>query len=181
MVSRAWERTWRTTWYPVSEQRFSRSMSKPVSGAGDEDTSGLVGVRRRIAEVCSFRGFNGTCAIGRCGSHTGPRDEADSLLQQIFDGRWTSRALFERILVWFVELITHMACVPLPIANGIIFIQMPNGAQTFAYLSNFVLEWSNSPQSAELRPGGIHQSAKAHWSRAREASARLQPPSPTAR
>jgi hypothetical protein len=28
----------------VSEQRFGRSMSKPVSGAGDEDTSRLVGV-----------------------------------------------------------------------------------------------------------------------------------------
>ena len=26
----------------VSEQRFSRSMSKPVSGAGDEDTSLVV-------------------------------------------------------------------------------------------------------------------------------------------
>jgi hypothetical protein len=39
----------------VSEQRFSRSMSKPVSGAGDENASLPVGIRR-WREISSFEG-----------------------------------------------------------------------------------------------------------------------------
>jgi hypothetical protein len=46
-----------------SEQRFSRSMSKPVSGAGDEDMSPLIGVRRRRrSDRSGMAHFNGLAA-----------------------------------------------------------------------------------------------------------------------
>ena len=59
---------------PVSEQRFSRSMSKPVSGAGDEDTSLLVGVRRRRCRSLFLSRIKRGLRDGRCGWHKGTRD-----------------------------------------------------------------------------------------------------------
>ena len=57
----------------VSEQRFSRSMSKPVSGAGDEDTSLLVGVRRRRRRSLFLPRIQRGLRDGRCGCHKGRR------------------------------------------------------------------------------------------------------------
>ena len=51
----------------VSEQRFGRSMSKPVSGAGDEDTSRLVGVRRRRHRSLFLPRIQRRLRDGRCG------------------------------------------------------------------------------------------------------------------
>ena len=43
----------------IGEQRFSRSMSKSVSGAGDENTSFPVRVQRRWRRSLFFRRFKG--------------------------------------------------------------------------------------------------------------------------
>jgi hypothetical protein len=56
----------------VSEQRFSRSMSKPVSGAGDEDTSLLVGVRRRRRRSLFLSRVQRSLRDGRCGATREP-------------------------------------------------------------------------------------------------------------
>ena len=50
----------------IGEQRFSRSMSKSVSGAGDENTSFPVGVQRRWRRSLFFRRFKGLRG-GPCG------------------------------------------------------------------------------------------------------------------
>ena len=94
----------------VSEQRFSRSMSKPVSGTGDEDTSLLVGVRRRRRRSLFLPRIQRGLRDGRCGCHKGPRDYPKPTPYSCYNksspvhGR---AVLFEGILVWFVELITH--------------------------------------------------------------------------
>ena len=89
----------------ISEQRFSRSVSKPVSGAGDEDTSLLVGVRRRRRRSLFLPRIQRGLRDGRCGCHKGPRDYPKAYLHSRDDKSSTvhGRAvLFERILVWFV-------------------------------------------------------------------------------
>jgi hypothetical protein len=47
----------------LSQQRFSRSMSKPVSGAGDKIRAFWLVFEGDGAEVRSFRGFNRACAM----------------------------------------------------------------------------------------------------------------------
>ena len=94
----------------VSEQRFSRSMSKPVSGAGDEDMSLLAGVRKRRRRSLFLPRIQRGLRDGRCGCHKGPRDYPKAYSYSCCKKSSTLHGrvvLFERILVWFVELITH--------------------------------------------------------------------------
>ena len=77
----------------IGEQRFSRSMSKSVSGAGDENTSFPVGVQRRWRRSLFFRRFKGLRG-GPCGCQKRTCGYPKAYLvprQEIFDGPWTSR------------------------------------------------------------------------------------------
>ena len=99
----------------VTEQRFSRSMSKPVSGAGDEDTSLLVGVQRRRRRNLFLPRMRRGLRDGRCGCHKGPRDYTKA---NLYFGDKKSSTVHGRAVLssgfWLVcSVITHEACVPL--------------------------------------------------------------------
>ncbi len=96
----------------ISEQRFSRSMPKSVSGAGDENTSFPVGVQRRWRRSLFFRGFRGLrdgpcgCQKRTCGYPKAYPSPATRNLRRSMDEPWFSSEFWVvcKVDVWLGHL-----------------------------------------------------------------------------
>jgi hypothetical protein len=94
-VSRAWERTWTTTWYPSASSVLAAACPSPSAEPVMKIRAFWLVFEGHGAEVCSFRGLNGACAMDVAVATRDPRLPRSLLLfllQEIFDRPWTSRA-----------------------------------------------------------------------------------------